>query len=82
MTIDEAVADLIERIGEVSPEAAVRVTRVSDSEAVIRAYAAADNESAITEATEDVVLALLTGEGLDVQVLVYDIVTSPPPQDR
>ena len=81
MTIDDAIADLTERIKSASPDAVVRVKRRSDEEASIRAYAPADNEGVIKEATQEITLSLLTNEGLDVQVLVYDIATSLPPSE-
>ena len=79
MTIDEALADLIARVGTASPEAVIRVARLSETEAVIRAYAPAEAASAIKAATDEVTTAWLTGDGLDVQVLVYDIATTVPP---
>jgi hypothetical protein len=79
MTIDEAIADLTARIKEASPDAVIRVKRRSDEEAAIRVYAPADHEDAVKSATQEQTLSLLTGEGLDVQVLVYDIATSLPP---
>lgn len=82
MTIDEAIADLTARIKELSPGAVVRVQRRSAEEAAIRAYAPAAHEAAIKDATRDSTLALLTEEGLDVQVLVYDIATSLPPDQQ
>jgi hypothetical protein len=54
------------------------VQRRSAEEAAIRAYAPADHEEAIRSATQEITLKLLTEEGLDVQVLVYDIATSLP----
>ena len=69
MTIDDAIADLTERIKSASPDAVVRVKRRSDE------------EGAIKEATQEITLSLLTNEGLDVQVLVYDIATSLPPSE-
>jgi hypothetical protein len=80
MTIDDAIADLTARIKGASPDAVVRVKRRSDEEAAIRVYAPADHEDAIKSATHEQTLSLLTGEGLDVQVLVYDIATSLPPE--
>lgn len=80
MIIDEAIADLTSRITEASPGAVVRVKRRSAEEAAIRVYAPADDEAAVKEATQDTTLRLLTEEGLDVQVLVYDIATSLPPE--
>ena len=81
MTIDEAIADLTMRIKDVSPDAVVRVQRRSGEEASIRAYAPADAADAIKAATQEITLSLLTNEGLDVQVLVYDIATSLPPSE-
>ncbi len=80
MTIEDAIADLIARIKSVSPDAVVRVKRRSGEEASIRAYAPADHADAIKAATQEITLSLLTNDGLDVQVLVYDIATSLPPE--
>jgi hypothetical protein len=82
MTIDEAIADLTERIKGISPNAVIRVQRRSSDEASIRAYTAAEHEDGIKGATRDATLRLLTEEGLDVQVLVYDIATSLPPEQQ
>ena len=81
MTIDDAIAELSERIRNVSPQAVIRVKRRSDEEASIRAYAPADDENALRDATQEITLNLLIAEGLDVQVLVYDIHTSLPPAE-
>ncbi|HEX9370915.1 MAG TPA: hypothetical protein VF897_07900 [Roseiflexaceae bacterium] len=80
MTIDDAIADLSERIRNVSPEAVIRVKRRSDEEASIRVYAPVEHENALKAATQEITLNLLI-EGLDVQVLVYDIATSLPPAE-
>jgi hypothetical protein len=81
MTIDDAIADLTARIKEVSPDAVIRVKRRSDEEASIRAYAPAEHAEPIKDATRDTTLSLLT-DGLDIQVLVYDIATSLPPDQQ
>lgn len=81
MTLDEAITDLKQRVLASSASAVIRVTRISDEEASIRAYAPAADEGAIKAATADFTFQLLTGEGLDVQVLVYDIATSLPPEE-
>jgi hypothetical protein len=78
MTVDDAIADLTARIKEASPDAVIKIKRRSDEEASIRVYAPADHEAAIKAATQELTLSLLTNEGLDVQVLVYDIATSLP----
>jgi hypothetical protein len=80
MTIEDAIADLTIRIKGACPDAVIRVKRRSAEEAAIRVYAPADHEDAIKSATQEQTLSLLTGEGLDVQVLVYDIATSLPPE--
>ncbi len=81
MTLDEAIAEIQRRIAAASPSAVTRVTRVSAEEASIRAYAPTADEQAIKNATNEFTIALLTNEGLDVQVLVYDITTSLPPEE-
>ncbi len=81
MTLDEAITDLTNRITAVSPTAVIRVMRGSAEEASIRAYAPAEHEAAIKEATREPTFQLLTTEGLDVQVIFYDIATSLPPEE-
>ena len=80
MTIDDAIADLSARIRDASPEAVIRVKRRSAEEASIRVYAPDEHEAAIKAATHEQTLSLLTNDDLDVQVLVYDIATSLPPE--
>jgi hypothetical protein len=82
MTLDEAIADLKNRITAVSPDAVIRIMHGSDEEASIRAYAPAEYETAIKEATREPTFQLLTNEGLDVQVIFYDIATSLPPEEE
>lgn len=79
MDINQAITDLTAHIKEVSPECVIRIKRRSDEEATIRVYAPASDEDAIRAATQEQTLHLLTNDGLDVQVLVYDIATSLPP---
>lgn len=79
MNMDDAIAELTARIMAASPAAVIRTKRRSADEASIRAYAPADHEAAIKQATQDLTLSLLTESDLDVQVLVYDIATSLPP---
>lgn len=79
MTIDDAITDLTERVKAACAEAVIRVKKRSADEATMRVYAPAEQEQAIKAATQDITLSLLTGESLDVQVLVYDIATSLPP---
>jgi hypothetical protein len=81
MNLEDAIGETSQRISAACPDAVIRVTRVSSEEASIRAYAPASAEAAIKAATQDYTFQLLTGEGLDVQVLVYDIATSLPPEE-
>ncbi|NJK80704.1 MAG: hypothetical protein HC876_18650 [Chloroflexaceae bacterium] len=81
MTLDEAIEDIKGRILNVSPEAVIRVIRASGEEASIRAYAAANHEQAIKDATREPTFEMLTNDGLDVQVIFYDIATSLPPAE-
>lgn len=81
MTLDEAITDLKDRILAVSPDAVIRLTRASDEEATIRAYAPADKETAIKDATRDRTIELFS-DGLDIQVIYYDIATSLPPEEE
>ena len=78
MPIDDAITSLTEQIKAVSPNAVIRTKKRNAEEATIRVYAPADHEALIKENTQPITLSLLTGEGLDVQVLVYDIETSLP----
>jgi DNA-binding protein H-NS len=81
MSLEQAITDITNRIMTVSPEAVIRVLRQSDEEATIRAYAQANHEEAIKNATREITFELLTKENLDVQVIFYDIATSLPPEE-
>ncbi|MBC8163679.1 MAG: hypothetical protein H7Z42_20930 [Roseiflexaceae bacterium] len=78
MPIEDAIADLTDRILKISPDAVIKTKKRNADEASIRVYAPAEHESAIKAEVQPITLSLLTGEGLDVQVLVYDIATSLP----
>lgn len=79
MTLEDALTDLTGRIVAVSPSAVIRIQRAGSEEATIRAYAAAEYEQQLKDAVRDQVISLLTEQSIDVQVLVYDIATSLPP---
>ncbi|GIV96318.1 MAG: hypothetical protein KatS3mg057_0975 [Herpetosiphonaceae bacterium] len=76
MTIEQAIDELQNRILAVDPGAVIRLQRRSGEEAVIRAYVPADQVEAVQDAVRDRAIELLTSQGLDVQVLVYDKETS------
>lgn len=81
MSIENAIADLTSRIQGASPDAVIRVKQRNSEEATIRVYAPADHENTIKEIVQPITLSLLTENDLDVQVLVYDIATSLPPEE-
>jgi hypothetical protein len=81
MTIDDAITELTNRIKAIAADAVIRVSRVSDEEARIRAYVAAEFEEPIKDATRDMTIQMLTSDGLDIQVFAYDIATSLPPDE-
>lgn len=83
MSLDKAIVDIQNSIKSVSPEVVIRVLRQSNEEAtIIRAYASAEHEDAIKEATREKTFQLFTTEGLDIQVIFYDIATSLPPEEE
>ena len=81
MTIDDALNEMTALILGVSPSAVIRSKKRGSDELAIRAYAPAEHEDAIREATRERSVELLTKEGLDVQILTYDITTSLPPEE-
>lgn len=82
MTLDEAITDLSQRIKHASPEAVLKIQRRSSESASIRAYAPVSDEEAVKAATQELTLKLLIDDGIDVQVLVYDIATSLPKEEQ
>lgn len=81
MTLDDAFAELSALIKQVSPDAVLRTKKRNKEEGSIRAYVAAEVEDKVREAVQERSLKLLTENDLDVQVLVYDIATSLPPEE-
>jgi uncharacterized protein (DUF849 family) len=79
MQLDEAVAQVTAQIARISSGAAIQVKNISDEESRISVYAAADQIEPIREATRDLIIQLMTAEGLDVQVFVYDLAVNKPP---
>jgi hypothetical protein len=81
MTIDDALNEMTALILGVSPHAVIRSKKRGSDELAIRAYVPAEHEDAIREATRERSVELLTKEGLDVQILTYDITTSLPTEE-
>ncbi len=72
MTLDEAIQSLVNLIKSVSPNAEIKTTKMSEEEARISVTVGAAEVQPIRDATFQPVLDLLSKEGLDIQVLVYD----------
>ena len=71
MSLDAAIKQIQLTIKATSAGTDIKVVKISDDEARISVYAAADDMQAIKDATFQPVLDLLV-DGLDVQVFVYD----------
>ena len=71
MSLDDAIKQVQLTIKATSAGTEIKVVKMSDEEARISVYAAADDMQAIKDATFQPVLDMLT-KGLDVQVFVYD----------
>jgi hypothetical protein len=71
MSIDDAIKQIQLTVKATSAGTEIKVVKISEEEARISVYAAAEDIQAIKDATFQPVLDLLT-KGLDVQVFVYD----------
>jgi hypothetical protein len=71
MPIDEAIKQIQLTVKATSAGTEIKVVKISEEEARISVYAAAEDIQAIKDATFQPVLDLLA-KGLDVQVFVYD----------
>ena len=71
MTLDDAIRQIQLTIKATSSGTEIKVVKISDEEARISVYAAAENMQSIKDATFQPVLDFLM-EGLDIQVFVYD----------
>jgi hypothetical protein len=71
MLIDDAIKQIQLTVKATSAGTEIKVVKISEEEARISVYAAAEDIQAINDATFQPVLDLLT-QGLDVQVFVYD----------
>jgi len=80
MTLDEAVNDLKIKVIAISAGAVVKVMRVSDEEARVSIYAPAEHISPLQDAAREPTIQWLAKDGLDVQVFVYDVATTKPPE--
>jgi hypothetical protein len=71
MSIDDAIKQIQLTVKATSTGTEIKVVKISEEEARVSVYAAAEDMQAIKDATFQPVLDLLI-QGLDVQVFVYD----------
>jgi hypothetical protein len=79
MSIDDAIKQMQATISSAASAIVVKVVKMSDEEARISVYAPTGDMQKIKDATFQPAIDLLNKEGMDVQVFVYDINTTPPP---
>ena len=72
MSIDDATKDLQSKISAASASAQMKVVNMSDEEARITVLAPAGDIQKIKDAVFQPAMDLLTKEGFDIQVFVYD----------
>ncbi len=72
MSIDDATKDLQSKISVASASAQMKVVNMSDEEARITVLAPAGDIQKIKDAVFQPAMDLLTKEGFDIQVFVYD----------
>ena len=72
MSLDEAIRQISDRIRSASPEAEIKVVRMSEEEARLSVYAPERDMQKIKDETFLPAIELLNSEGLDIQVFVYD----------
>lgn len=72
MSLDEAIRQMSDRIRSASPEAEIKVVRMSEEEARLSVYAPERDMQKIKDETFLPAIELLNSEGLDIQVFVYD----------
>jgi hypothetical protein len=72
MSLEEAIRQMSDRIKSASPEAEIKVVRMSEEEARLSVYASGGDMQKIKDETFLPAIELLNSEGLDIQVFVYD----------
>ena len=72
MSLDEAIQQMNDRIKSASPNAEIKVVKISEEEARLSVYAPAGDMQKIKDETFLPAIELLNSEGLDIQVFVYD----------
>jgi hypothetical protein len=72
MSIDEAVQKMTDLIKSACASAEIKSAKMSDEEARLSVYAPAGDMQKIKDAVFQPAIDILTKDGLDVQVFVYD----------
>lgn len=72
MSLDDAIKQMSEKIQAVCASAEIKTVKMSEEEARLSVYAPAADMQKIKDATFMPAIELLNGEGLDIQVFVYD----------
>ena len=72
MSLDDAIADMKNRILAISPNAEIKVVKMSDEEARLSAFVPAGHLEAIKAATLQPAMDYLNKDGFDIQVFAYD----------
>lgn len=72
MSLDDAIKQMSEKIQAVCASAEIKTVKMSEEEARLSVYAPAADMQKIKDVTFMPAIELLNGEGLDIQVFVYD----------
>jgi len=72
MSLDDAIADMKNRILAISPNAEIKVVKMSDEEARLSAFAPKGDLEAIKATTLQPAMDYLNKDGFDIQVFAYD----------
>ncbi len=72
MVLDEAIKEMTNLIKTACGAAEIKTVKMSEEEARLSVYAPAGDMERIKVATFQPAINLLNGEGLDIQVFVYD----------
>ena len=72
MSLEDAIQLMNDKIKAASPDAEIKVVKMSEEEARLSVYALAGDIQKIKDATFLPAIELLNSDGLDIQVFVYD----------
>ena len=72
MSLDDAIQQMSDKIKMACAGAEIKAVKMSDEEARLSVYAPAGDMQKIKDATFQPAIDLLNGDGMDIQVFVYD----------